>query len=50
MKEYQKHLDFYNQKYWFSTSSSLIPFEEWRDKELKWQKEREREEKEIIGR
>lgn len=33
MKEYQKHLDFYNQKYWFSTSSSLIPFEEWSDKD-----------------
>lgn len=33
MKEYQKHLDFYNQNYWFSISSDLISFEEWGDKD-----------------
>lgn len=34
MIEYQKHIDFYAKQYWFSTSSDLVSYENWGDKEL----------------
>ncbi len=32
--EYQEHLEFYTKTYWFSTSSDLVPYKKWGDKEL----------------
>lgn len=34
MMEYQKHLDFYAENYWFSTSSTFVSSNQWGDKEL----------------
>lgn len=32
--EYRKHLEYYTENYWFSTSSTLVPSEHWGDKKL----------------
>ena len=32
--EYKRHIDFYKKKYWFSTSSDLLPFKNWGNKDL----------------
>lgn len=32
--EYRKHLEYYTESYWFSTSSTLVPSDQWGDKKL----------------
>lgn len=32
--EYQKHIEYYTENYWFSTSSTLVPSDQWGDKKL----------------